>query len=93
MKLCVSHFEHYSTFLLEKVDYGERPDEKWIPGDSIQYQVKPYLRAFLILMELEIQGKNGQFKEWLRGAKYSNLSNASGFNSAKLILLEDLPGY
>ena len=45
------------------------------------------------MMELEIQGKNGQFKEWLRGAKYSNLSNASGFNSAKLILLEDLPGY
>ena len=45
-------------------------------------------------MEFETQGKNGQFKEWLRGAKYSNLSNAgSGFNSAKLILLEDLPGY
>jgi len=60
---------------VEQVDFGERPDEKWIPGDSIQYQ-----------------GKNGQFKEWLRGAKYSNLSNASGFNRAKLILLEDLPG-
>ena len=44
-------------------------------------------------MKPEIQGKNGQFKEWLRGAKYSNLSNKSGFNNAKLILLEDLPGY
>jgi len=61
---------------VEQVDYGERPDEKWIPGDSIQYQ-----------------GKGGQFKEWLRGAKYSNLYNtSSGFKSAKLILLEDLPG-
>jgi len=60
---------------VEQVDYGERLDEKWIPGDSIQYQ-----------------GKGGQFKEWLRGAKYSNLSNTSGSNSAKLILLEDLPG-
>ena len=49
--------------------------------------------AIIILMELEIQGKNGQFKEWLRGAKYSNLSSASGLNRAKLILLEDLPGY
>ena len=23
----------------KKVDYGERPEESWIPGDSIQYQV------------------------------------------------------
>ena len=45
------------------------------------------------LIALGFQGKGGQFKEWLRGAKYSNLSNTSGFNSAKLILLEDLPGY
>ena len=58
---------------------------------SVSGEIYPV--QFLIMMELEIQGKNGQFKEWLRGAKYSNLSNASGFNRAKLILLEDLPGY
>ena len=47
----------------------------------------------LALSHTWFQGKGGQFKEWLRGAKYSNLSNTSGSNSAKLILLEDLPGY
>ena len=33
----VGHKSIYRCLL--KVDYGERFDEKWIPGDSIQYQV------------------------------------------------------
>ena len=92
--ICIFFFTTIN-FLYVKIDYGERLDEKWIPGDSIQYQVKLGQNCFEdLLMKLGIQGKGGQFKEWLRGAKYSNLSNAgSGFNSAKLILLEDLPGY
>ena len=58
-----------------------------------QHSVSGETCAILILMDFETQGKNGQFKEWLRGAKYSNLSDTNGFHSAKLILLEDLPGY
>ena len=74
------------------MDYGERPDEEWIPGDRIQYQVR-LICLSRKLIKLGIQGKNSQFKEWLRGAKYSNLANAGGSSSSKLILLEDLPGY
>ena len=37
------HYLYFLTainFLYVQIDYGERLDEKWIPGDSIQYQVK-----------------------------------------------------
>ena len=40
--------QHVLNLLRGKVDFGERLDEKWMPGDSIQYQVSLSLLAFLI---------------------------------------------
>ena len=49
---CQQFFEamnqHFLNLLRGKVDFGERLDEKWMPGDSIQYQVSLSLLAFLI---------------------------------------------
>ena len=33
----------------KKVDYGERPEESWIPGDSIQYQVLTSCNYLIVL--------------------------------------------
>ena len=40
--------QHFLNLLRGKVDFGERLDEKWMPGDSIQYQVSLSPLAFLI---------------------------------------------
>jgi len=62
---------------VEQVDYGERPEESWIPGDSIQYQGKTaQFKAWIRGAKYSVVS-----------------STSDGSQTSKLILLEDLPGW
>ena len=49
-KILITFGGFYTQVLkYKKVDYGERPEESWIPGDSIQYQVLTSCNYLIVL--------------------------------------------
>jgi len=67
---------------IEQVNYGDTKGLLEEDGNFVPYDTVSY------------RSKTKQFKDWLRGAKYSPLSSGvGGGKCSKLILIEDLPNH